>query len=149
VTDGTVTLFEHRQHIDAPIEVVFELLSSAEGLCQWIARAAEVELSAGGRIQWTHDNGDTMVGRIIEVDPPHRLVFSYGWQGDMLGLPPEATLVTIVLAARADGTELHLRHENLPVQTAQRHVQGWQWFLGRLGEVGRATAAMSPPGGGV
>jgi hypothetical protein len=25
----------------------------------------------GGRLQWTHENGATMVGRFVELDPPH------------------------------------------------------------------------------
>ena len=132
MTDGTVTLFEHHQRIDAPIDVVFDLLSSEEGLRQWIARAAEVELVPGGRIQWTHDNGDTMVGRILEVERPHRLVFSYGWSGGKLGLPPESTVVSIRLTENDDVTELHLVHENLPAKTADEHGDGWRWFVGRL-----------------
>ena len=131
---ASLTLFEHRRTIDAPASVVFDLLTTPEGLRQWIARAAEVSVAPQGRITWTHDNGDTMVGRILELQPPHRLVFSYGWADGAMSMPPESTRVEITLTERDGTTELHLVHRALPVEAEPRHAEGWRWFLARLDE---------------
>lgn len=134
---GALTVFEQRRTIEAPASAIFELLTTAQGLREWIARSAEVSLVEDGRISWTHDNGDTMVGRILEVEPPRRLVFTYGWADGAMGMPPESTRVEITLTERDGTTELHLVHRALPMEAEPRHAEGWRWFLERL--AGAAT----------
>lgn len=128
----SVTLFEHRLRIAAPRETVFELLSTVEGLCRWMAVSAEVELRPHGRVSWRHENGDVMLGRFLEIESPERLLFSYGWENGQLGVGPESTIVEITLREDAGATELHLVHRSLPLEGAPRHEQGWRYFLQRL-----------------
>ncbi|HEX6332042.1 MAG TPA: SRPBCC domain-containing protein, partial [Actinomycetota bacterium] len=77
-----------------------------DGLKRWIADDAEVDPTPGGRVRWTHENGATMVGRFVELEPPRRLVFTYGWEGNLMGLPPEASTVEIELEEREGTTTL-------------------------------------------
>jgi uncharacterized protein YndB with AHSA1/START domain len=65
-----VRLVHHRVVLDAPASEVYTLLTTVEGLAQWIAVDAMVEPRPGGRLQWTHENGATMVGRFVQLDPP-------------------------------------------------------------------------------
>jgi uncharacterized protein YndB with AHSA1/START domain len=45
------------------------------------------------------------------------------------------TIVTITLAARDGGTEVTLRHTNLPDdELGQSHKEGWTWYLNVLAE---------------
>jgi uncharacterized protein YndB with AHSA1/START domain len=67
-------------------------------------------------------------GEYVAVDPPHRLVFTWVWDGE-----GDETLVTVDLAATADGTDLSLRHERFADDaTAKSHAQGWDDCLDRL-----------------
>jgi uncharacterized protein YndB with AHSA1/START domain len=118
--------------IAAPAEVVYRLLTTVDGLKRWIAADAVVEAEPGGTLRWTHENGATMIGRFVELEPPRRLVFSYGWEGDLMGLAPEASTVEIDLEEHAGGTVLRLSHRGIPPGVVEDHRRGWVYFLGRL-----------------
>lgn len=64
-------------------------------LIRWIGISAEFEPRAGGRIRF-----EVMPGRFCErryeiVDRPHRLVFTWGWTDEGMGVPPGATTVDV------------------------------------------------------
>lgn len=122
----------HEVTIAAPVERVWALLTTPDGLREWMAISAEVDLRPDGALSWTHENGATMRGRIVEIDPLRRLVLRYGWEDDLLGVPPESTTVEFTLAAMAGGTAVTMRHLDLPPATAPDHDLGWSWFLRRL-----------------
>jgi uncharacterized protein YndB with AHSA1/START domain len=130
-------LVSYELTIAAPAEVVFRLLTTVDGLKRWIATEAVVEPEPGGELRWTHENGATMIGRFVELEPPRRLVFTYGWEGDLMGLALEASTVEIVLEERPGGTILRLSHRGIPTDVVEEHRRGWIYFLGLL----RDTAA--------
>jgi uncharacterized protein YndB with AHSA1/START domain len=41
-----------------------------------------------------------VVGRFVELVPHRRLVFTYGWEDGLMGVPPESTTVEIDLVER-------------------------------------------------
>ena len=127
-------LVSYEFSIAAPVEAVYRLLTTVDGLKRWIAADAVVDPSPGGELRWTHENGATMIGRFIELDEPRRIRFAYGWEGDLMGLPPEASTVEIELEPRPGGTILRLRHQGIPPDAVDDHQRGWVFFLGRLGE---------------
>ena len=118
--------------IAAPAEVVFRHLTTVDGLKRWIAADAVVEPTPGGRVEWTHENGATMIGRFVELVPPRRIVFTYGWQGGLMDLPPESSTVEIELVEHAGETTLRLTHRGVPPESADDHRRGWAFFLDRL-----------------
>jgi uncharacterized protein YndB with AHSA1/START domain len=128
-----VRLVEHRVVLDAPASEVYRHLTTAEGLIRWMAVEAIAEPVPGGRLQWTHENGATMIGRFLEVEPPRRLVIAYGWQGDLMGVPPESTRVEIVLEETEGKTTLTLVHSAIPPEAIDDHRRGWTFFMDRLG----------------
>ena len=127
-------LVEQEIEIKAPAEIVFELLTDAQGLLEWIAVEAQSEASVGGRIRWRHENGAVMSGRFVEISPPTRVVFTYGWEEGGPDVPPESTMVEIQLEERNGVTHLRLVHSLLPAATAGEHRSGWGWFLKKLAE---------------
>jgi uncharacterized protein YndB with AHSA1/START domain len=127
-------LVEEVIKIDAPREVVFELLTSAQGLLTWIAVEAECEAVPGGVIRWRHQNGAIMSGRFVVIERPSRVVFTYGWERGAVDVPPGSTRVDIELEEHGGVTQLRLVHSQLPTGVADEHRHGWQWFLGRLAE---------------
>lgn len=130
-------LVVHTVTIAAPIDVVWAHLTTAEGLVRWVGPHAAADPVPGGALRWTHPNGATVVGRFVELVPPRRLVFTYGWEGDLLGVPPGSTTVVVELAERDGVTTMRLEHHGLPPAVIDDHEHGWAYFLGEL----RATLA--------
>lgn len=122
-------------HIAADPETVFPYFTDPERYVQWMGRRADLEPVPGGTYRvWMRDGVET-VGEFLEVDPPHRLVFTWGWtQG--LPVPPGSTRVVVTFEPEAGGTRVVLRHHDLPDdEQRQQHTGGWEMYLGRLGLV--------------
>jgi uncharacterized protein YndB with AHSA1/START domain len=119
--------------IRASADHVFNLLTDPVWFVQWMADDATLDPTPGGVVRWTHPNGDTVSGRYIEVDRPHRIVFSYGWERAEVGIPPGSTTVEIELIAQSDGsTMVKLVHRGLDGRAADAHQGGWAHYLDRL-----------------
>lgn len=118
--------------VDAPMDEVFALLVDPELFVLWMADDATLDPVPGGTVRWTHPNGDAVSGRYVEIDPPHRLVFTYGWERPEVEIPPGSTTVEISLTSRPDGaTVVRLVHSGLR-DAADAHQGGWRHYLDRL-----------------
>ena len=118
--------------IEAPIDVVWAHLTTAEGLVRWVGPDATADPVPGGVLRWTHPNGASVVGRFVELVPQRRVVFTYGWEDGRLGVPPESTTVEIDLVEQDGATTVQVVHLGLPPEAVQEHEQGWAYFLGVL-----------------
>ncbi len=135
-------LVEREVVIDAPPSTVYRHLTTVDGLLRWMAVEAVSEAVPGGAIRWTYENGAVMLGRYLELIPPRRIVFSYGWQdGGRMGIHPETTQVEIDLIEEGGKTRLRLLHRDLPDAYADFHQMGWTYFLGRLVDLFAEPAA--------
>lgn len=128
-------LVDRRLFIDAPPARVYELLTDAVLLTRWMAPIVRTDPLVGGEVTWTHSNGDSVVGRYVELVPARRVVFTYGWDRADVGIPPGSTTVEISLRPERGGTELHLVHRGLDDPMADAHSGGWANYLHRLLEV--------------
>jgi uncharacterized protein YndB with AHSA1/START domain len=72
------------------------------------------------------------VGSFLEIDPPRRVVFTWGWENSDLLVPPGSSTVEIDLVPDGDGTLLRLVHRGLPPRTRAPHGEGWNHYLDRL-----------------
>jgi uncharacterized protein YndB with AHSA1/START domain len=127
-----VKLAVHEVTIAAPIEVVWEHVTTAAGLVRWVGPEATAEPVPGGTLRWTHPNGASVVGRFVELVPHRRVVFTYGWEDVRMGVPPESTTVEIDLIEEDGATTVRLVHRGLPQDAVSDHEQGWIYFLGAL-----------------
>ena len=120
------------QRIEAPPEVVFSYLTDGVRFAQWMGTNAELDPRPGGRYRIAVDGEHIAIGEYLEVDPPRRLVMTWGWQGHPT-VPPGSTTVEITLTPDRDATVLRLRHLDLP-NDGERclHTQGWDQYTGRL-----------------
>jgi uncharacterized protein YndB with AHSA1/START domain len=126
-------VIDYEIRIDAPAEAVFEMLTDADRLTEWMAREARVDPRPGGAFRWTYENGDVVRGHIVELEPPHRLVLAYGWEvPKSRGIPPASTEVEITLETIDGATLLRLVHRGLPPDQGGAHRAGWESFLHRL-----------------
>ncbi len=118
--------------IDAPVDAVWALLNSADGLNRWMSVQATVDLTPGGTIRWVHDNGWVVAGQFREIVPMRRLVFTYGWESGGFPVPLGSSVVTLELEALGSSTRLSVRHDGLTAEMAVQHQQGWAMFIDRL-----------------
>jgi len=116
--------------IDAPPDVVFAHLVTPERMVSWMGQHAELEPSRTGGFA-VDINGALIRGEYLEVDPPHRVVVSWGMAGSD-DLPPGSSRVEFKLTGTARGTTLSLIHTGLPETRAQGHAMGWAHYLARL-----------------
>ena len=137
-----MNLVERDLFIDAPPAVVYELLTGATRFVEWMAPDAELDPMPGGTVTWMHVNGDRVVGAFVELVPARRVVFTFGWEREDVGVPPGSTTVAIDLRPRAGGTQLRLVHSGLAGPMADAHTGGWDNYPERLA----AVAAGRDPG---
>ena len=123
---------EITQQIEAPPELVFQYLTDPKRFVQWMGVGAELDARPGGRFRIDVDGEHIAIGQYQEIDPPRRLVMSFGWQGHPT-VPPGSTTVEITLTPEASSTVLRLRHLHLPSSEERRlHTAGWELYTGRL-----------------
>jgi len=143
-----VKLVDLSIEIEAPPHVVYRWLTEAPLLTEWMeARpGAIVEPTPGGLIRWTHRGGDTCSGYFVELRPHSRVVFTYGWEREPIGVPVGSTVVEITLDGRGPVTVVRLMQRGLSVAAAEGHAGGWSHFLGRLKELAAGQPATTSLG---
>ncbi len=96
---------------------------------------ARLDPRPGGAFRIDVDGEHFAAGEYQEVHPPHRLVFTWGWEGRD-NIPPGSTSVEIELTPDGSGTLLRLRHTGLPDEEQRvSHRGGWTQYTERLAEL--------------
>ena len=118
--------------IDASPETVWELLTDPEKITRWKGVHAEFDSRDGGSYRIEVIPGRTAAGTIVELDPPRKLVYTWGWEGQP-ELPPGASTVEFLLEPTENGTKLTFLHHKLPgLDAANSHGHGWDHYFERL-----------------
>ena len=131
--------------IEAPPEAVFRFFVDPDRLVRWMGTEADIEPVVGGRFSVDVTGDDVAVGAYTEIDPPRRVAFTWGWEGND-GVPPGSSTVTVDLSEVDGGTELTLTHRGLPDEDAcRRHHEGWTHYLGRLATAGEGRPVPDDP----
>lgn len=116
--------------IEASPQEVFPYLVQPDLLVRWLGTWADVEPQPGG--VFAIDMGETQVrGSYVVVDPPSRVVFTWGIPGNEV-LPAGSSTVEIVLRPEGDSTVVELTHRELPSERHDDHGQGWKKRLAGL-----------------
>ena len=119
-------------YIAAEPETVFPYFTDPGRYVQWMGRDATLHPVPGGAYRIYMREGVEAAGEFLEIDPPRRLVFTWGWAHDP-AVPPGATRVVVTLEAEDGGTRVVLRHHDLPDDgQREHHRKGWEQYLGRL-----------------
>jgi len=127
-------------HIEAAPEQVFEYFTSPEAIVRWMGNYALLQAAPGGAFE-VDINGVPVRGRYLEVDPPHRLLISWGHAGSDR-LPPGASTVEVRLSPAGGGTRVEIEHRDLPQDMRDAFGRGWPHFVARLA----VAAAGGDPG---
>jgi uncharacterized protein YndB with AHSA1/START domain len=133
-----------RRTLPAEREEVFRSWTDPALVRQWFkprggsSPSAEMDVRVGGHYRW----GMKLLGHLyyafgeyIEVDPPRRLVFTFGW--DRVPFVRLAdSLVTVEFADRGDQTEVVITHKRLDSRGLRAlHQGGWRACLANLGRL--------------
>ncbi len=134
--------------VDAPIERVWEALTSADELAQWFGDSAEIDLRPGGRARFGWLEFDATTEAIVEVvERPSR--FSFRWEA-LKDTPVEevSTLVEFTLEPEGKGTRVILLESGfaaLPEEEYQHRFDenssGWK---AELADLERHVTVVSP-----
>lgn len=135
--EGCVIRFE--RHLRHSVDTVWAALTQSDKLGSWLA-SADIDLVEGGKIELRFglSAGNVMLGRIVRVDAPYLL--EYTWSS----LDAQDTLVRWALVPAQDGCLLELTHlseraDELPVMMA-----GWHVHLDMLAQVLIGSAVSFP-----
>jgi uncharacterized protein YndB with AHSA1/START domain len=140
------TAVERTLLIDAAPDTVWEFFVDPEKLRRWMGIDIELDPRPQGAYRNEVIPGHIARGEFVELDPPHRLVFTWGWErsGDNTpAVPPGASTIEVELTPAGKGTSLRFVHRDLPnAEAAASHGQGWDHYLERL----KLAAAGGDPG---
>jgi uncharacterized protein YndB with AHSA1/START domain len=128
----------HELVLSVAPEQAFEMFIDPERLVRWIGISAELDPQPGGRFRFEVMPGQFCEGRYLTIERPHRLVLSWGWTDERMGVPPGTSQVEVTLRAAGDdggATLLRLVHSRLGSDARLLHDDGWTRFLDRLGAV--------------
>ena len=145
MTAATDTVLVEREIvIDASPETVWEFLVDPEKATRWMGTSASFDLRPGGEYRVAVIPGNTARGEFVEIDPPRRLVFTWGWEpGSKSVVGPGESTVEFTLVPEGDGTLVRFTHRGLPnEESAVSHRHGWTHYLDRLA----SAAAGADPG---
>jgi len=118
------------EHIKAPPEVVFPYFTDPALIVTWIGDHADLDPQPGG--VFSLDMGESLArGVYVTVEPPYRVVFTWGVPGNET-LPPGGSTVEVVLTPDGDDTMVVLTHRGVPSAHLGGHRAGWEKQLGRL-----------------
>ena len=126
------TTVERTISIDASPETVWEFFVDPEKMTRWMGMKAELDPTSGGIYRCDVIPGHTARGEFVELDRPHRVVFTWGWENES-GVPPGTSTIEVELTPEGDGTSLRFVHRDLPsAESTASHAHGWDHYLPRL-----------------
>jgi uncharacterized protein YndB with AHSA1/START domain len=143
-------------HVQAAPADVFPYLTDPARYVRWMGSEARLEPVPGGVYRVAMPDGFAAAGTFAGVAGPHLVVFTWGFADDgaaartkggetssASAMPAGSTRVTVTLQGCGSGTQLTLRHENLPSEELRAaHDVAWNTYLPRLAVV----AAGGDPG---
>jgi len=121
--------------IDAPASVIFKALTDEKELVQWMPRSARMDARVGGEYEFrfyaaARDAETTARGRIVELVPNRKLVYTFASSRDAPGAPP--SLLTWTLEEEPGGrTLVTLVHSGIGADAFHLFL-GWAYYLVQL-----------------
>jgi uncharacterized protein YndB with AHSA1/START domain len=122
-----------RRSIKARPATVFSFFTDPDRWLSWQGVTAEIDARPGGVFRMNVRGDGWASGRFTAVEPYHRIVFTWGWEGEGSPVPPGSSTVEVTLEPDSDdGTVLTLVHSGLPWPALDLHAEGWNHYLDRL-----------------
>jgi uncharacterized protein YndB with AHSA1/START domain len=120
--------------ICATPETVFRFFTDSTRWAKWWGTGSTIDPRPGGQLKIRHPNGIEVLGEVLEVAAPNRIVFTMGYVGSE-EIKPGESRVSIRVEPHDRGTKLQLLHEFADVPARDHHVQGWRYQLSLFSNV--------------
>jgi uncharacterized protein YndB with AHSA1/START domain len=118
--------------IEAGPDTIFPFFTDPDRMVRWMGTSAEIDARPGGRYRIDVQGTYAASGEFVEVDPPRRVVFTWGWENEDALVPPGSSTVEVELVPEGESTLVRLTHRDLPIDMRDQHAHGWTHYLGRL-----------------
>jgi uncharacterized protein YndB with AHSA1/START domain len=127
--------------IEAPIEVVWGVVTEPEQIRKWFTDDAEVELRVGGAGRVRFKSGDSYQLQIEALEPPRRFAFRWVQPEGSPVRAGNSMLVEFTLHEEASSTRLRVVESGFDTidwsdekkaRYADDHASGWHTILNRL-----------------
>jgi uncharacterized protein YndB with AHSA1/START domain len=119
--------------VEASPERVYQYFTEPTSIVRWLGEYALLEPRPTGRFH-LDVRGTAVRGQFLELEPPRRLLISWGFAGSE-HFPPGASTVEVRLIDEGNGTRVELEHRGLPDSQVPTHASGWRRYLARLTSV--------------
>jgi uncharacterized protein YndB with AHSA1/START domain len=139
--------------IDAPLEVVWAVVTAPEHVGGWFSDSAELDLRPGGKGTLTWNEHGSFLLRIEKVDPPHSVAYRWARPAGAEPRAGNSTLVEFILSEEGERTRLRVvesgfaeleEAEEEKTKHFQENTQGWERELDELrGYVSKRVGASS------
>jgi uncharacterized protein YndB with AHSA1/START domain len=121
-------LLERTLFIEATRTTVFRFFTDSARWAAWWGAGSAIDARPGGRVLIRYPNGVQVLGEVLEITEPERIVFTYGYESGK-PIPPGASRVTIRLEEVESGTRVRLAHAFAEAEVRDEHFQGWRFQL--------------------
>jgi uncharacterized protein YndB with AHSA1/START domain len=127
--------------IDAPVDVVWRVITEPEQIVRWFSDEADIDLRPGGEGRLVFRGGDSYQLQIEAVEHPTRFAFRWVQPQGSVARPDNSMLVEFTLEPQGNRTRLRVVESGFDkvdwsdedkARYAQRHSEGWERLLGRL-----------------
>lgn len=117
--------------VAASPETIFDFFVDPKKMIQWKGIEADLDPRPGGLYRVNVTGEHIAIGEYVAIEPPHRVVFSWGWEGNE-DVPPGSSTIEITLEPEGSETLVTLIHSDLPKGAGEQHGEGWDHYLPRL-----------------
>jgi uncharacterized protein YndB with AHSA1/START domain len=125
-------VIEREPEIAASPETVWQFLVDPEKALRWMGVSGTLDVRPGGAYRIEIIPGNIASGEYLELDPPRRLVYTWGWE-EGGSVPPCGSTVEFELSPSGAGTRLRFVHRDLPSpESVESHGHGWDHYFERL-----------------
>lgn len=127
--------------IDAPIDVVWRVITEPEQIVRWFSDEADIDLRRGGEGRLVFRSGESYQLQVEAVEPPRRFAFRWVQPQGSAVRPDTSTLVEFTLEPEDGGTRLRVVEsgfdkvdwsDEAKARYVERHTDGWTRLLDRL-----------------
>ena len=132
--------------IDAPVDVVWRVITEPEQIVRWFSDEADIDLRPGGDGRLVFRSGESYQLQVEAVEPPHRFAFRWVQPQGWVARPENSTVVEFTLEPEGSGTRLRVVESGFDnvdwaderkTRYIERHTDGWTRLLERLRDFAR------------
>ncbi len=136
--------------IEAPVEVVWSVVTEPDKIRLWLSDAAAIDLAPGGDGELTWDSGLRVPIVVETVDPPR--TFAFRWVYPEGATPDERNSMRVEFTLEPEGDQTRLRVVESGLSSVEwddarkdgyfaEHGEGWDKHFARLRDHFAATRA--------